>query len=461
MTAARRLGWNFSLQRAAELAMQWNKPLLVLEALRCDYAWASERFHRFVMQGMADNARRARALPIRYYAYVEPAVGAGKGLLSALASRACAVVTDQFPCFFLPRMTAAAARALPVRLEQVDGNGLLPLRAASSAYPSAYAFRRLLQKQLSEHLLEVPLPCPLQRIELPLLESLPPEIAHRWPPATAARLEGNLGDLPIGHGVKPVAVAGGAGAGERALRAFLHENLPRYAQARNEPDLDATSHLSPYLHFGQLSVHQVFHELAHAQGWSPERIPAKATGQRAGWWGMSGGAEAFLDQLVTWRELGFNFASQRPDYDRYESLPDWAKATLAAHATDPRPYRYRLEELEAGRTHDPLWNAAQHQLLAEGVIHGYLRMLWGKKILAWSATPQQALKTMIDLNNQYALDGRDPNSYSGIFWCLGRYDRPWPQRPVFGTVRTMTSENTARKVSVKGYLARHAPRRNA
>lgn len=461
MTAFRRLVWNFSLQRAVELAKQWSKPLLVLEALRCDYAWASERFHRFVMQGMSDNAQRARALPIYHYAYVEPAPGAGKGLLEALAGQACAVVTDEFPCFFLPRMTAAAARTLPVLLERVDGNGLLPLRAASIAYPSAYAFRRLLHHQLPEHLLEAPLACPLQGHQLPLLASFPREVVRRWPPVTAARLEGNLDDLPIDHSVKPAAAVGGTSAGGRALRAFLEEHLPPYAQARNEPDLEATSHLSPYLHFGHLSAHQVFHELAHSESWSPERLAARATGQRAGWWGMSESAEAFLDQLITWRELGFNFAYHRPDYDGYESLPNWAKATLAAHAADPRPYFHRLEDLEAGHTHDALWNAAQRQLRQEGVIHGYLRMLWGKKILEWSPTPARALETMIHLNNKYALDGRDPNSYSGIFWCLGRYDRPWPERAIYGKVRTMSSKNTARKVSVKGYLARYESRRNS
>ncbi len=147
---------------------------------------------------------------------------------------------------------------------------------------------------------------------------------------------------------------------------------------------------------------------------------------------------------------------KRDDYDQYESLPDWAQATLAKHAGDPRKFVYSLAELAAARTHDPLWNAAQRQLLADGRMHNYLRMLWGKKILEWSPSPRAALSQMIELNDKYALDGRDPNSYSGIFWTLGRYDRPWgPERPIFGTVRYMSSDNTARKLDVKGYLARH------
>jgi deoxyribodipyrimidine photo-lyase len=171
---------------------------------------------------------------------------------------------------------------------------------------------------------------------------------------------------------------------------------------------------------------------------------------------MSPSAEAFLDQLVTWRELGFNMSCQRDDHDRWESLPEWAKATLTKHASDPRPHVYTLEELEAGRTHDALWNAAQTQLVREGRIHNYLRMLWGKKILEWTPCPREALDVMIELNNKYAVDGRDPNSSSGIFWVLGRYDRPWgPERPVFGKVRYMTSRNTRRKIRVRGYLEKY------
>ncbi len=148
---------------------------------------------------------------------------------------------------------------------------------------------------------------------------------------------------------------------------------------------------------------------------------------------MSAGAEAFLDQVITWRELGFNCCHMRKDYDQYESLPAWAQKTLKEHENDARTARYSLEELEGARTHDPLWNAAQTQLVTEGRIHNYLRMLWGKKIIEWTRSPREALRVMIELNNRYALDGRDPNSYSGIFWCLGRYDRPWgPERPIFG-----------------------------
>jgi deoxyribodipyrimidine photo-lyase len=171
---------------------------------------------------------------------------------------------------------------------------------------------------------------------------------------------------------------------------------------------------------------------------------------------MSEGAEAYLDQLVVWRELAYNGTAHIPDYDRFDSLPSWAKETLTAHAGDVRTHRYRRAELEAARTHDEVWNTAQRQLLAEGWFHNYLRMLWGKKILEWSRTPAEALKTMIAIMDRWSLDGRNPNSYAGYAWTLGRYDRPWPERPIFGRVRTMSSERTAKKVQLQRTMRAYA-----
>ena len=248
---------------------------------------------------------------------------------------------------------------------------------------------------------------------------------------------------------------GGSRAGRHVLARFLDERLARYGDERNQPDADAASGLSPWLHFGHVSAHEVFAALAEREGWAPESLSRSTSGEREGWWGMSEPVEAFLDELVTWRELGFNMSSRRADHDRYASLPEWARATLAEHASDRRPQLYELEAFERAETHDELWNAAQNQLRGEGRIHNYLRMLWGKKILHWSASPQEALATMVALNDKYAVDGRDPNSYSGIGWVLGRYDRPWgPEREVFGTVRYMSSESTRRKLRVDDYVER-------
>ena len=408
---------------------------------------------------MRDNHARLSGTQAAYHPYVEPANGAGRGLLEAMAERACVVVTDDYPCFFLPQMVAAAAGKLDVKLEAVDSNGILPLRATDRVFTTAYSFRRFLQQQLREHLDAAPQADPLARGKLPRA-SLPEDVLGRWPAADFRRLLGEpkgLADLPIDHAVAPAPLAGGAGAASTAWQRFCNERLDRYVDERNVPDADVASGLSPYLHFGQISAHEMLHQLLERERWTPESVADKASGSREGWWGASKAAEAFLDQLITWRELGFNRCAHADEYDTYASLPDWARATLEQHADDPREHVYRHDEFAAGATHDRLWNAAQNQLRDEGRLHNYLRMLWGKKILEWSATPQDALATMIALNDRYALDGRDPNSYSGICWVLGRYDRAWgPERPIFGKVRYMSSKNTARKVAVREYLERYA-----
>jgi deoxyribodipyrimidine photo-lyase len=201
----------------------------------------------------------------------------------------------------------------------------------------------------------------------------------------------------------------------------------------------------------------VFAAVMKAERWTTRRLASTSRGAREGWWGVGAGANAFLDQLVTWRELGFNFCVTRPDdYDGLDALPAWARTTLDRHRHDRRRHVYTRAELADARTDDPIWNAAQRQLVRDGWMHNYLRMLWGKKILEWSRSPAAALETMIDLMNRHALDGRDPNSYSGYLWTLGLFDRPWgPEREIFGTVRYMSSENTRRKLRLSAYLAKY------
>ncbi len=455
MISARRTRSNFALDHALARARELNRPLVLFEALRCDYPWASERHHRFVLDGMYDNAQACQEANILYYPYVEPQHGAGKGLLRALADRAALVVTDDFPCFFLPKMVAAAAKQIPVRLETVDGNGLLPMRAPGRAFSRAFDFRRYLQKSLRPHLADAPKAEGLANHGLPAPPTLDQKLQTRWPQAAPSLLDGSQGldAFPIDHQVRATAITGGMRQASRRLQNFVSEQLDNYAEHRN--DDGATSELSPYLHFGHLGAHEIFKSIAEKEHWSMNRLADITSGKRGVWWGVSESAEAYLDQLVTWRELGFGFCHFRRDYDRYDSLPDWARKTLAEHAADPRPHVYSLASFDQAQTHDELWNAAQNQLRAEGRIHNYLRMLWGKKILHWSAGPEVALDIMIELNNRYALDGRNPNSYSGIFWTLGRFDRAWgPEREVFGKIRYMTSANTRRKLKLQDYLAK-------
>jgi len=323
MIAYRRATWNFSLQRAVEWALDLNKPLVVMEALRCGYRWASDRLHRFILEGMADNARQFKGYAVSYYPYVEPIQDAGKGLVPALAKKACVVITDDFPAFFLPRMVASASRKLGVLMEQVDSNGLLPMRATDRVFPTAHGFRRFLHRTLPPSLLEPPKPEPLSEMKLMRLDAIPEAIVKRWPKASSGLLKGHstaLASLPINHDVGTPGRHGGSGAAQRVLRQFLQDRLSRYVEDRNQPEEEGTSGLSPYLHFGHISVHQIFDQLMEKEGWAFDHLSTRTTGSRSGWWGVSEASEGFLDQLVTWRELGFNMCWQRDDYDRYESL---------------------------------------------------------------------------------------------------------------------------------------------
>ncbi len=459
MTSARRPHHNFSLDHSVDLAVAVGKPLLVLEALRVGYPWACDRFHRFVIDGMADQSEYFARHGIRYHPYVERVAGDGKGLLKALAEHACAVVTDDFPTFFLPRMLEAAAEQLEeiVRLDAVDTNGLYPMHDTDRVFSRAHDFRRHLQKNLLGHLEQAPLERPFVGKDLSGAV-IPRTVLDRWPAAPKALLDGDEGldDLPIDHTIGPASLRGGYQAGEERLASFLENDLDRYGDGRNHPDDDAASGLSPYLHFGFVSAHDLFARVTEREGWTAEKQPTKATGQRS-WWAMSEAAQSFLDEAITWREVGYNMCSHRADHADYESLPGWARATLEEHASDPREHVYPLEVFARAETHDPVWNAAQRQLRETGVMHNYLRMLWGKKILEWTEHPRDALAVMIELNNRYALDGRNPNSYSGIFWVLGRYDRAWgPERPIYGKIRYMTSASTQRKLRMGEYLARWA-----
>jgi deoxyribodipyrimidine photo-lyase len=460
MTMARRSRWNFGLQRAVDRSRELRKPLVVLEALRCDYPWASDRLHQFVLAGMQDNARefaRSRAL---YYPYVEPSRGHGRGLLGALAARACVVVADWYPAYFLPRMLAAAAAQVAVALEAVDSNGLIPLAAQERPYPVARSYRSFVQRTLQDHLGHVPEESPLAGLKgLPKLDAIPEAIASRWPAAGADMLAGGvsrLAELPIDHEVGIVKMRGGMQAASRRLEGFLANQLDRYLADHNHPDDDGTSRLSPYLHFGHLSAHEVFSSVMTHERWTTRKLGPRSGGKREGWWGVSANAENFLDQVVVWRELAFNTCEYVADYKGYASLPEWARRTLQQHAADRRPHQYTFAQLDEAQTGDAVWNASQRQLRTEGWFHSYLRMLWGKKIFEWSPDAETALASMERLMDRYSLDGRDANSYAGFAWVLGRYDRPWPERPVFGTIRYMTSASAQRKLRMKRFLATYS-----
>lgn len=462
MTAFRRTKWNHALQRATQLASDLNKPLIVFEPLRVNYRWASDRFHRFVIEGMRSNEEAFQHKSVTYLPYVEPTTHAASGILEQLSQRACCVVTDDYPCFFLPALIREAKKRIGTRFEVIDSNCIIPIRLADRTFTVAHSYRRWMQKNIIEHLAELPEEDPLSGVQLPVLDqSIVKEIQAKWPKANFDQLldSGGLDSLPIDHSVPAVAeMTGGEAEASNRLRTFIGKKLAGYDSDRNHPDFQATSRLSPYLHFGHLSSFEFVQVILKREKWSATRA-GTPNGKNTGFWNLTASSEGLMDQIITWRDLGFNFAARHPrEIDRYESLPNWAKTSLSLHSSDPRPHLYDLHAFETASTHDPVWNAAQRELVSTGMLHNYMRMLWGKQILHWSKTPREALKVLIHLNNKYALDGRDPNSYSGIFWVLGRYDRAWgPKRPVFGSVRYMTSESAQRKLKMKKYLAKHSP----
>ena len=457
MVAARRTCHNHALERSVAWANELQRPLVVVEPLSCNYPWASRRLHQFVIEGMQDNAHRFAASRAAYFPFVETAPHQAKSLFVALAKRACCIVTDHFPSMFLRKLPAALAELSSQRLESIDSCGLLPLSAQSRAFTTAHSFRRHLHKTLPHELDALALEAPLDALAPLPTPKLPKAIHQQLQRGSAMHQDVVATAMQMLSSLAPGCVRGGTTAGLAQLDRFVNERLSDYGQGRNHPDRDGSSGLSPWLHFGHLAASEVFARIAQHEGWQSDMLAATTRGQRSGWWGMSDSAEAYLDQLITWRELAFNGSDQMPHFERYQGLPEWARNTLAAHAIDPRPQLYDQRQLENAETSDDIWNAAQRQLVREGRMHNYLRMLWGKRIVEWTAHPTTAMDIMVELNNRYAIDGRDPSSYAGIGWVLGRYDRAWgPERPIFGKVRFMSSASTRRKLRLRAYLERYS-----
>ncbi|MFB1005182.1 MAG: hypothetical protein QMC59_01725 [Candidatus Poseidoniaceae archaeon] len=466
MIANRRFHCNAALEYAAHVAEQRDVPLIVLEEISTRHEFANDRITSFMVQGMLDNIRTFRENNIRYIPWVENPISGKIGKLHELSDNAVLVISDEFPTYFPRKAVESAAKSLKRRFMVVDSNGVFPMSWTDRTYPTAHGFRRFVHERFVECIESWPSQIPVQPDHsLWMDDEAYSAIAERsdfsvTPFEWLWRVgeEGSVGTdalstLNIDHSVPPVPnVRGGRDTAVRMLREFLSNRMSRYHEDRNQVKSPATTGLSPWFHFGHLSTIEVVRSILDTNGWMPDLINPSRRGARAGWWGLPEPVEAFLDQIITWRELGFNNSFHNPNHNKFESLPNWAKITLSEHADDERS-TYTLEQIRNADTHDEIWNAAQRQLVRRGIIHNYLRMLWGKRILEWSDSPEQAAERMIELNDTYALDGRDPNSYTGIFWVLGRHDRAWgPERAIFGKVRYMSSQNTRRKFDLKPYL---------
>lgn len=467
MQINRRFHHNFALEFAVEEANRLGKPLLIFEGFSCDYPWASDRTHTFVMQGMEEHLRGVTDGQIggaSYFSFVEQKAGQYPDLLMKLASEAALLVTDEYPVFIMKERNKRLPAQVDIPYVTVDSNGLIPLGLTEKDPYSAYLFRKIMQRHFVESFTRPPMEHPLDMLQNREKVVLPADWLAGLPVAAEVLqdIPGFLKTLSIDHTVGPVKMHGGRSHGLRRLERFVSDGLMEYDEKRNHPDEKKTSGLSPWLHFGHVSEAEIVARVIECQppGWDLDKITYNK-GSAGGFFNGDPNIDGFLDEVITWREVGFHFAHHRDDVDRFDSLPDWARTTMDQHRGDPREWIYSYEDLAASRTHDEIWNAAQTQLREEGIIHNYLRMLWGKKVIEWTPDPETALRYLIDLNNLYAIDGRDPNSYSGIFWCFGRFDRAWQEREVFGKLRYMSSDSTRRKVRLTSYLNAYGRGRGA
>lgn len=449
----RRWNHNHALDCALTWSRQLKKPLVMYEGLRLDYPWSSARLHTFILQGMQDNWAKAKELGVNYWPFVATPEDNGAGLLRRIAQDACLIVTDDYPMFIIPRQTAALAAKAACRVVAVDSNSIVPLSLLGAVCSAAAHLRPRIHKAFAEAWQHRASPEP--SIDKSVSGPVDPPF-NMW---EANDLAAFVASLPIDQTVRPLqGSVGGSTAGRHLLKTFMKHRLSGYAEKRSNPTPPEDGHaseLSAHLHFGHISIEEVVVTVL-GKKWSPRQLSLANRGKREGYYNDDPDINSFLDEALTWRDLGYHWHRHRADdtvsLDR--SLPKWANQTLNKHAGDRREHLYSEEQFEAADTHDDLWNAAQIELVRTGRIQNYLRMLWGKKVLEWSESPAEAYRILEHLNNKYAIDGRDPNSYTGILWCFGLFDRPWaPERPIFGVVRYMSSDNTARKFRIRDYLS--------
>ena len=420
MQASQRAWCNHALEYAVSRANRLGQPVVVFFGLSEDYPAANLRHYRFMLEGLRETraalAERGMLMVVRRGSPPQGAV--------ELAREASLAVVDRGYLRHQRSWRDAAATRMACPLIQVESDAVVPVETASGKEEYAAATLRPKITRLLERYL-----VPLKEDE-PVRSSLDMGI----PGIDLSDLDAVLAMLDIDRSVPPVAgTAGGHSHAEARLAAFLAGGLERYAEERNDPSRQGGSGLSPYLHFGQISS-----------------LRAALAAREVG----GPGADAFLEELIVRRELSMNFVCFNPAYDSLEALPRWARETLREHARDRREYSYSLPDLEAARTHDPFWNAAQKEMVATGRMHGYMRMYWGKKIIEWSASPHEALRAAIYLNDRYELDGRDPNGYAGVLWCFGKHDRAWKERPVLGKLRYLSASGLRRKFAMEAYLHR-------
>jgi deoxyribodipyrimidine photo-lyase len=443
MQASVRIRDNLALTLAADDARARGLPLEVLFCLDASYPEANARSFAFLLDGLGDVSEGLAALGLHLTVALSPAVPA----VTAAGAQAATVYFDRAYLPWARHQRMAVAQALPCPVVMAEDNASVPVKTVSDK--DEWAAATLRPKLMRLATLEPPLP-PVQPGAPSDPASLAADLARAGIVVLSSRPHRGLVDtLGVDASVGPTPLVGGETEAWARWEHFRDHKLEAYDTARNDPTVDGQSGLGPALHFGHISPVTITADLKSRGLWQ-EPVSYRKAGEDP--------VSKLLDELLVRRELSFNFVLHNPHHATWLSLPDWARKTLTDHAGDRRASVYHRAAWEAGRTHDAVWNAAQHQLASTGILHGYMRMYWGKKILEWSADPAQAYQDALYLNNKYALDGRDPNSYAGVAWCFGKHDRPWGERPVYGLVRCMVESGLRRKFDVDEYVRRFTPR---
>lgn len=409
MSRDQRVEDNWALIRAYELALEYKTELRVVFCKLPKYLKTPDRNYAWMLKGLEEVSEDLFKLNIHFDILEgNPKIEIPKYVNKYTVG---GIVADFSPLKGPLKLKEYISKVTDIHFEVVDSHNIVPTWVSSNKQEfGAYTFRPKITKLLPKYLVEFP---KLKKFEGNI--DTKRSVIHLLP------LDPNLPTSGNKHS-------------KEVLKDFIL-NIQRYSE-RNNPNMDGQSNLSPYLHFGQISAQRIALEISKLPE-SEERL-------------------SFLEELVVRGELSDNFCFFNPNYDTFEGFPQWSKNTLNEHRNDRREYVYTLDELEQSKTHDQLWNAAQNQMVKYGKIHGYMRMYWGKKILEWTQSPEIALEYAIYLNDKYELDGRDPNGYTGIAWCIGGvHDRAWAERPVFGKIRYMNYNGCKRKFNVEEYIAKY------
>jgi deoxyribodipyrimidine photo-lyase len=420
MQQSQRDVYNHALEYAVMEANRMNLPLIVLFCLIPDFPDANCRHYTFMAEGLVEVKKGLYERGINMYGMI----GNPVKCVASIAQDASLLITDRGYLRFQRQWRQTVSELVKCQMVEIESDCIVPVETASQKEQySAGTLRPKIQRVIKEYLIPVK-PVPLQR------DSLSTKCdAAVFPVSTQKVVKLLKPDMSV----PPLqSTNGGHATAIERLENFINHKLDKFGELRNDPSLNYCSGLSPFIHFGQISTLQIALEVKNSR---------------------SPGKDSFLEELIIRRELAYNFVWYNKDYDSFQSLPSWAANTLKVHQNDKRKPVYGSAELERAATADPYWNAAQREMMIRGKMHGYMRMYWGKKLIEWMKTPQEAYSFALYLNNKYELDGRDPNGYAGIAWCFGKHDRAWKERPIFGKIRYMNASGLERKFAIDAYVS--------